>query len=305
MHSPLFAHRFYPLISPFILRIMAIGFLIHVPLAVHGGEFKQLRYNLLPGESVSYSTTTDLKQTIGEMQFSMGTSISTNVDTKVDAIDNNNSTLSVSYRNTKITTSGMAMAGISDGTTDYEEFSNNNESLTLSERGQIITRMLKASKKSGKLNPMERNAQAAVKTLGYLFTEFPEKPLKIGDSWVVTRNDTSGNKNENQIISLAKIQYTLANYADTLGTPCAVLKCRSLTSSISGSMEMMGNSMNFEGDGSLIGKVYVELATGMTLTSTINNQIEMRISMGGQDGMIMPISVDTHSSINRIASPTK
>ncbi len=289
----------------FINTFLTCAFLLAVisHSSVEAQTGKQLRYNLLPGEAISYSTLTDIKQTVGEMQFSMGTSISTNVDTKVESIENNNSTLSVAYRDTKITTSGMAMAGIADGTTNYDEFSNNNESLTLSDRGETISRILKSAKKAGKMSTVERNAQAAVKALGYMFTEFPQKPLKIGDSWVVTRNDTTGAKNENQIITLMKIQYTLQNYSDTLGIPCAVLKCKSLTSSMSGAMEMMGNSMNFEGDGSLAGKVYVEVSTGMTISSYINNQIDMRISMGGQDGMIIPVSVESKSTINRITNP--
>lgn len=288
-------------INPFLVCSLLMVSLSLTSVQAQTG--KQLRYNLLPGEAISYSAVTDIKQTVGEMQFSMGTIISTNVDTKVESIENNNSTLSVAYRDTKITTSGMAMAGIADGTTNYDEFSNNNESLTLSDRGETISRILKSSKKTGKMSTVERNAQAAVKALGYMFTEFPQKPLKIGDSWVVTRNDTTGAKNENQIITLMKIQYTLQNFSDTLGMSCALLKCKSLTSSMSGAMEMMGNSMNFEGDGSLAGKVYVDLATGMTISSNINNQIDMRISMGGQDGMIIPVSVESRSTINRISNP--
>ncbi|MBI3258274.1 MAG: hypothetical protein HYZ54_02155 [Ignavibacteriae bacterium] len=201
-------------VNPFLVSCLTVVMLSQISLQAQTG--KQLRYNLLPGEAISYSTTTDIKQTVGEMQFSMGTIISTNVDTKVESIENNNSTLSVSYRDTKITTSGMAMAGIADGTTNYDEFSNNNESLILSDRGETISRILKLSKKSGKMSSVERNAQAAVKALGYLFTEFPQRPLKIGDNWVVTRNDTSGAKNENQIITLMMIQYTLQSYSDTL-----------------------------------------------------------------------------------------
>ncbi|MBI3258273.1 MAG: hypothetical protein HYZ54_02150 [Ignavibacteriae bacterium] len=41
----------------------------------------------------------------------------------------------------------------------------------------------------------------------------------------------------------------------------------------------------------------------MTIASNLNNQIDMRINMGGQDGMIIPVSVESHSTINRIANP--
>ncbi len=305
MRVSLFPSSFTFLKNSIFIISLAFATMFHFPANLQAGESKQLRYSLLPGETIKYSTSTDIKQSIGEMQMNMGTIVSTNVETKVEAIEKNNATLSVSYHDTKITTSGMAMANIPDGTTNYDEFSDNNESLTLSERGEILTRALKSAKKSGKKNPMERNAQAAVKALGYMFTEFPEKPLKIGDKWVVVRNDTSGAKSENQVITSVKLQYTLANYTDTLGVPCALLQCKSLSSSMSGSLEIMGNSMNFEGDGSLAGKVYIELATGMTLTSNINNQIDMRISMGGQDGMILPIAVESHSSISRMATSTK
>ncbi|MBS1538891.1 MAG: hypothetical protein JST20_14230 [Bacteroidetes bacterium] len=289
--------RFF--VNSFALVVM-IGMFVSHPFQSKAGETKQLRYNLLPGETFSFSSSTEIKNIISEMQFTMGSVVSTNIKTNVQSIDDAKTTLGVSYSDTKVTTSGMAMAGIPDGTTNYDDFSNNNETLVLSDRGATLSRVLKNTKKGGKLSPIERNAQSAVKALSYLITEFPEKPLKVGDSWVISRKDTAGSKSENQIISTMVMQYTLANYIDTLGVSCAHLKCRSMSSTTSGTIEMMGRSMNFEGDGSLIGNVYVELATGMTLVSTIDNQIDMRISMGGQDGMIMPITVDTHSSVKRI-----
>jgi len=285
-----------------VLSVFAFSITLISPLDSIAGQTKQLRYNLLPGESYNYTSTTEIKQIVSEMQFTMGTVVATTIKTDVQSIDNNHSTLGVGYSDTKITTSGMAMAGIPDGTTNYDDFSNNNETLILTDRGETLSRDLKTSKKKGKLSPIERNAQSAVKALSYLFTEFPEKPLKIGDSWMITRNDTIGGKSDNQILSTIKLQYTLANYTDTLGFACARLKCHSITSTTSGTIEMMGRSMNFEGDGSLIGTVYVELSTGMTLVSTIDNQIDMRISMGGQDGMIVPITVNTHSFVNRMPS---
>jgi hypothetical protein len=300
----------FTLINRRFSGLLTVAISLSIVICTHsvsfaGGGAKQLRYNLLPGETLQYSTSANVKNTVGEMMFSMETGITANLETKVESIDDAKATLSVSYSNAKLTTSGMAMAGVADGTKNYDEFSNNNETLTLSERGEIIKRMLKSAKKSGKLSPIERNAQSIVKAMSYLFTEFPEKPIAVGDNWTIIRNDTVGNKNESHSINNTKIQYTLAGYTDTLGVACALLKCRSISSTLSGTMEMMGNSMSFEGDGSLNGKIYVEINTGMLLASSVNNQVDMRISMGGQDGMIMPVNVDMHTAINRITTPTK
>lgn len=123
---------------------------------------------------------------------------------------------------------------------------------------------------------------------------YPDGPVKKGDSW--TREMSISTVMTMQVVNT----YTLDKVEG--GKAYVSVEGTTSTGDEGNSTEMMGMSMTFNMEGTQSGSLVIDMETGMTITSTIDQTITGDVSAtGGQMGsqtLEFPMSIDSKSTVN-------
>ncbi len=130
---------------------------------------------------------------------------------------------------------------------------------------------------SFKIEGQESNAKD---NPGDLFINFPDKPVKIGDSWTAVIKPVKGQTGDRKVDG--SITYTLLGEKKKKGIPTAKISAEGKLT-LSGSQNIMGQFVEFAGTTEIKSELYVSLETGMTVESKIKAKSDVDAYAGGSD----------------------
>lgn len=124
-------------------------------------------------------------------------------------------------------------------------------------------------------------------------TVFPVKEVRIGDSWIRTVTDTvAAGQGDGHIYTTMTLKNTYRGIRDTMGIRCWLIETESSSFDQHGTISTNGIDMDVDGSGTFRSRCYVEEKTGMTVITLGDVTSDTRMSLSGQQEMIIP--VDTH-----------
>ena len=136
-----------------------------------------------------------------------------------------------------------------------------------------------------------------------LLPNLPDKPIKIGESWV--ENDTMSMKQSGMDINtIIQSTHTLEAIIIIDGMECLKF-ATTYKGTLDGEGEQMGASMNFEGDLEGKGTWYFAYKQGMFVKSNTANFMEGTIAVSGAATMTIPMSQETKSEVRLVLQPGK
>ena len=131
--------------------------------------------------------------------------------------------------------------------------------------------------------------------MAQMVAAYPEEPVKVGDTW------TNQSQVRTTMTMVNETTYTLNKVED--GKAFIGVEGTIVTDPEGDPMEMMGMSMSFALEGTQKGTLVLDIASGMTLESNINQLISGDVSMsGGQlgdQGMEFPMSIESTNTIKQ------
>ncbi|OQX95332.1 hypothetical protein B6I21_05980 [candidate division KSB1 bacterium 4572_119] len=133
-----------------------------------------------------------------------------------------------------------------------------------------------------------RNLFNARQNFGTIFPRFPANKVKIGDSWDVEESMPVKSRFMEMNITL-KTKYTLVGKQMVGGEEMLSIKIAG-TMELDGEVQRMGMSMLMEGDGDISGDFLFDQKNGLYYSGTHNTEMDLTVSMTGQQNMTMPMS---------------
>jgi len=126
------------------------------------------------------------------------------------------------------------------------------------------------------------------------FTNLPDKPVKMGEKWTISRADTLDMMGGKTTTS-SDIEYTLVGSETKLGHDCLKIEYTGKTTT-TGKMSSMGMEMFIEGDGKVSGTVFFDHKLGFTVSVESTSDDERTMATTGQQSMTMLMSSTAKSS---------
>lgn len=117
---------------------------------------------------------------------------------------------------------------------------------------------------------------------------FPERKVSKGESWDFSYTDTTSNEGGQTVVK-AQGQYTFDGVERVNDVECARLILNS-NFSISGQGVFQGMNYGLEGEGKSIGKIWVDLKSGLLVRSETTSEIETAMGISGQVEMTIPMN---------------
>ena len=156
----------------------------------------------------------------------------------------------------------------------------------------------------GKLVSMQWTKDSSVATfvrssqfLTRFSSPFPLQEVGVGDSWTTTTTDTASTGTASGgIITEMTLNSTFRGIRDTLGFRCWLIETSAVAYNLSGTISTGGIDMDLDGAGSCSVRSFIEPSTGMVVFSTGDVSSNSRMSVSGQQPMIVP--VDSHISFS-------
>ncbi|MFN3135510.1 MAG: hypothetical protein ACK44H_08075 [Candidatus Kryptonium sp.] len=117
---------------------------------------------------------------------------------------------------------------------------------------------------------------------------FPERKISKGDTWDFSYIDTTSNESGQTVVK-ARGRYTFDGVEKINDIECARLILSS-NFAISGQGVIQGMNYGLEGEGKNIGKIWVDLKSGLLVRSETVSEIETAMGISGQVEMTIPMS---------------
>ena len=284
-------------ISSIALAALAIGAILSSNAEA---QTYKLRYTPKKGDQYNYKTTMDMQQSMNAMGQDMAFNVGMNMLMQMNITNTSKTSneMSLRFKDSKMMMKGMEAVGGTDTTMDLTMLDNVNMTFKTDSRGKVIS-LDKSGMETG-ADPALQQVNASIKQITNGFTfEYPEKAVKKGDKWTVTKKDTNASPG-GSLITNSTIVYTFDGVVDTLGTKCARILAKSSAMTIEGKMQQMGMDMAIEADGATNATSYIELLNGMPVASTTSTQMDMRMAISGQENMIIPMQTDVKVAVVRV-----
>ncbi len=128
---------------------------------------------------------------------------------------------------------------------------------------------------------------------------FPEKSIKVGDSWDFAYTDTTSGDEDKTIVK-ANGKYVFNGVEEKNGVKCAKLNLDA-NFSISGQGTIQGMNYGLEGEGKNVGNVWIDLKTGLVVYSETETEMEMAMGITGQVEMTLPMNQKFKSVVSLLA----
>jgi len=258
--------------------------------------------NLKKGDSFKFSLIVDSKQSVSAMGMDQTTSTGGDIKILLSTKDVTPavSTIELKYQSAKVSMKGMTMAGVPDTTFTLTNLESLNDIMTVIPNGTITNHKIKNSETSTMSDQLIKQIAGNSSVLRNIFIEFPDRPLTNGMEWKKSTHDTTLKGEKGSVVTNTIMKMTYSGTVDTLGFRCGKIQYKSEKVSISGTLSQMGMEMSVEGDGIIDGVSYFELSTGVPVAVRTVSQLDQRMSMSGQQEMVIPISVDMTTTLARV-----
>lgn len=254
--------------------------------AANGGAV-ELKFNLPEGSKYLYST--DIKQQTSTMGQSMTNNMLMEFTYDVKAAENNNKQLAVTYTRMKMDMNGMGQT-MSYDSNDSAKANPNMKALN-NMIGKSFTTTVAPNGSIVKVEGIEglapagtpgMDAEAMKQMMQTSFNIFPDKPVKVGESWTKTSD-----MNMQMMKMKMDTKYTLKKVDGDKAT----IEMDGKISTGAGT-EVQG--MKLDLNGTQTGTMEVEIATGQAVSGDIKQIIKGKMQAGGQE---IPMDVTSEIKI--------
>jgi hypothetical protein len=264
-----------------LIRSLFILFFIITGVSV--AQEYALKYKFGGGKTYKYSieTKSDITQEVmgQEMKIEVNSNMLQNMAAEISA---DNSIVIISSLDSAIVHTKMPMR---DTTTILSNLIGKREKITISNNGKVIEKKM-IDTISGQ-NEMYKQVTNGLDK----FVLFPDKPVKIGESWTSAETDTiemMGGK----LINKADITYKLIGTENKLGYDCLKIEMDAKNNN-EGSAKVMGMDLTIEGTGKTKGTIYFSQESGVIVFADMKVDNDMTMATTGEQNMIIPITQST------------
>lgn len=265
-------------------------------LSVHAtemmpGDATLLRLRLQKNMTFRYDAETTTSQQMSVMGQDMTNDISYKVRISMavaDAtLDRSSITCTFSDAKTSVSVRGVDENGPGmDTTMSLTQFDGATMTMTLDPTAKIVAVDRGSNSEASSLF-------SSMRIMERINTVFPVKEVRIGESWVRTVTDTiASGQGEGHIYTTMTLRNTYRGIRDTMGIRCWLIETESSAFDQRGTISTNGIDMDVDGSGTFRSLCYVEEKTGMTVITIGDVTSDTRMSLSGQQEMIIP--VDTH-----------
>ena len=258
----------------------------------------RLQYSGTPGEIRKYEISTDLDQTMEMMgnEMNFATQVVNFISEKINQVDKAGTiSVSMTYDSVEFNTTNPQIKAAEGKIQEMlGNFKGKEINSKISEQGKI----LESSSPDSLIPDQMRQIFSSEQTFSALYPEFPQQPVKIGDSWDVEKTTPiSAGGFEMKITT--KNKYTLLGKEKQ--DQATFLKIK-FTGSVQfdGKGEQMGMQMVMEGDGDTKGEFLYYEKEGMYQSGTSETNMDMTIAMTGAQNMTIPMTQLIKMKITRL-----
>jgi hypothetical protein len=259
-----------------------------------------LKFNPKKGASYKYDVSMDMKQTINAMgnEMTMGAKTSSKNIINVNNVSANSSEITDSITSMKMAMNGMEAAGRPDTTITIKDLDQFTQNIQVGTNGKIIKSEFTKKAQSNMESKLVNQMASSRTMMEMLFLGFPEKQLTVGDTWKETRIDTNKQGEDGAIITNSVYKCTYLGTVDTLKTKCHKIGIVTEKLTISGIMNQMGMELTMDGDGASKSTSYFDME-GIPVAAIGSAQMDVRMSMSGQQQMVIPMTMDIKTAMVR------
>jgi len=238
-----------------------------------------LEYKFAKGKTYLFSTVTssNMTQEMGGQEMKMSQGNRFLLRALVDEVKNGSAVLLVSA-DSAVTHSKNPMR---DTTMVLTDLIGKRMKITVSKSGDILDRQVVDSVTFG---GQMRGAQRELLSLLVL----PVKPVKQGDKWNLTKNDTVDQMG-GKIFTATQFEFSHAGKETKLGHNCVKINFTAKIST-NGNMKMQGMELFVEGGGKVSGTLYFDHDKGIPVLVDSQTDTETTMAATGQQQMTIPIS---------------
>lgn len=240
-----------------------------------------LKYAFVSGKT--YVQQTELKQNItqsmGGREMKMQVDLSSDNEFVIEKVlKDGNATMLVSLLNASVHSAGMGR----DTTMKYNNLKDKSRMVFSTDGKTVSTTKIDSTDVAGMMGTLDQFAK-----LAYL----PGKAVKIGEKWqdktVENRNASGTNPFDAEVVS--NTEYTLVGKEAKDGKEYYKIAFKG-TVAINGKGNQMGMEMFLEGTGAVEGFNYFDPKTTMVVYAEGNTEMDMNISISGQQNMTIPMT---------------
>ncbi len=252
-------------------------------------ESYQLEYKFQKGKTYRFKSTTasDMTQEAMGREMKMTGGSDMIARAVIEDVLSDGSMVMVVSADTAVTRSKSPM---SDTTMVLTNIIGKRMRITVDKTGKVQTREVIDSVRYEGRGVVGRAPQREV--MG--FTNLPDKPVKMGEKWTISRADTldmMGGKT----VTASDIEYTLVGSETKLGHDCLKIAFAGKTTT-TGKMSSMGMEMFIEGDGKTSGTVFFDPKQGLPVLVESASDDERTMATTGQQSMTMLMSSTSKST---------
>lgn len=240
-----------------------------------------LKYAFVNGKT--YVQHTELKQNItqsmGGQEMKMQIDLSSDNEFVIEKVlQDGNVSMLVSLLKASVHSAGMGR----DTTMNYSDLKEKSRMVFSTDGKVVSTTKIDSTDVAGMMGTLDQFAK-----LAYL----PGKSVKIGEKWqdktVENRNASGGNPFDAEVVS--NTEYTLVGKEAKDGKEYYKIAFKG-TVAINGKGNQMGMEMFLEGTGAIEGFNYFDPKTTMVVYAEGNTEMDMNISISGQQNMTIPMT---------------
>lgn len=258
----------------------------------------KLRYQGTPGEIRQYQMNTDLDQTMemmgNEMNFS--TQVINFISEKINQVDKAG-TISVimTFDSVSFSTTNPQMKAVEGKIKEMmTNFKGKEITSKISKRGKI----LESSSPDSLIPDQMRQIFSSEQTFSAIYPEFPEEPVKIGDSWEIEKTIPISTGGFEMKITTKNKYILLGREELDQGTFLKINFNGSVQ--FDGKGENMGMQFVMEGDGDTKGEFLYHDKKGRYHGGTSETNMDLTIAMTGAQNMTIPMTQFIKTKITKL-----
>ena len=250
----------------------------------------QIVYKPKIGSVAKYMITSnsDITQNMMGQEQNFGTKSDMSMILKVSGVTENEINYDVTFESATIESNAPGLTGIGDY---KEKLLSSNVKITSDPFGKVTkitgTEAIKKLALGSNIDILLKN----------LFIIFPEKVLKIGDSWPHKETNTVKSGPLNLDIN-SNTTYKFVGVETKQNTECLRFDVE-VSMKLSGKGQQNGMDLEFDGSGTGTGTIYFDYANGVFVNITSNSQTDGVVAIPSQ-GMDIPMTVVQTAEINLV-----
>jgi len=128
-----------------------------------------------------------------------------------------------------------------------------------------------------------------------LFYQLTEKPMKVGETWSVSRTDTTKTGEDGKMITKSDIDCKVDGKETYKGAACLKISVTGKIK-IEGAMVQQGFNIVLEGSGKTGGYFYYDIAKGLMLFTDTNTDVDLTAAIPDQS-ITIPITTKTKAKV--------